>query len=139
MIVMDSSAVVAILRDEPERQQFIDIIDRSEYCYFSAANMLETRIVLHNLLRERSSIALDAFFADTNPKVIDVTRKTSDVAFEAFLRYGKGQGKGAGLNFGDCFSYALAKEMDLPLLFKGNDFSQTDIRVATQEYQNDPL
>jgi ribonuclease VapC len=134
MIVMDSSAVIAILRDEQERQRFIDIIDQSEDCFISAANVLETRIVLHNSLREGSSISLDAFFADTNPKVVDVTRKTSDIAFEAFLQFGKGQGKGAGLNFGDCFSYALAKEMDLPLLFKGNDFARTDIRAATQVY-----
>jgi ribonuclease VapC len=67
---------------------------------------------------------------DAEIQIVDVTRQTSDIAFDAFLRYGKGQGKGAGLNFGDCFSYALAKEMDLPLLFKGNDFSQTDLVAA---------
>ena len=132
MIVVDSSAVVAILRDEPERQQFITIFDESEKCYISAATLLETRIVLHNQLLDGASVSLDAFLSGTDTQISDVSRTTSDIAFEAFLRYGKGQGIGAGLNFGDCFSYALAKQMNLPLLYKGNDFSQTDIQAATK-------
>ncbi|MBT3535636.1 MAG: type II toxin-antitoxin system VapC family toxin [Rhodospirillaceae bacterium] len=134
MIVLDSSAVIAILRGEPEQERFVEIIDNVESCHMSAATLLETRIVLFNRKRESATHVLDAFIADTAIDIVDVTRQTTDIAFEAFLRYGKGQGSGASLNFGDCFSYALAKQMDLPLLFKGNDFSQTDIVTAASIY-----
>ena len=127
MIVLDTSAIIAIIYNEEERQLFIEIIDRTQARFLSAASLLETKIVLHRRLRESASITLGSFLTDAEIQIVDVTRQTSDIAFDAFLRYGKGQGKGAGLNFGDCFSYALAKEMDLPLLFKGNDFSQTDL------------
>lgn len=134
MIVMDSSAVVAILIGEPDQEKFVDIIGKSALCFMSAANLLETRIVLFNRKRDAATHILDAFIVDAGAEIIAVTRQTSDIAFEAFLRYGKGQGSGAGLNYGDCFSYALAKEMDLPLLFKGNDFAQTDITAATETF-----
>ncbi len=134
MIVMDSSAVVAILIGEPDQEKFVDIIGKSALCFMSAANLLETRIVLFNRKRDAATHILDAFIVDAGAEIIAVTRQTSDIAFEAFLRYGKGQGSGAGLNYGDCFSYALAKEMDLPLLFKGNDFAQTDIPAATKAF-----
>jgi|APSaa5957512535_1039671.scaffolds.fasta_scaffold85078_3 ribonuclease VapC len=130
MIVLDTSAIIAIIYNEEERQLFIEIIDRTQARFLSAASLLETKIVLHRRLRESASITLGSFLTDAEIQIVDVTRQTSDIAFDAFLRYGKGQGKGAGLNFGDCFSYALAKEMDLPLLFKGNDFSQTDLVAA---------
>ena len=134
MIVMDSSAVGAILIGEPDQEKFVDIIGKSALCFMSAANLLETRIVLFNRKRDAATHILDAFIVDAGAEIIAVTRQTSDIAFEAFLRYGKGQGSGAGLNYGDCFSYALAKEMDLPLLFKGNDFAQTDIPAATKAF-----
>ena len=130
MIVLDTSAIIAIIYNEEERQLFIEIIDRTQARFLSAASLLETKIVLHRRLRESASITLGSFLTDAEIQIVDVSRQTSDIAFDAFLRYGKGQGKGAGLNFGDCFSYALAKEMDLPLLFKGNDFSQTDLVAA---------
>ncbi|MBT3331742.1 MAG: type II toxin-antitoxin system VapC family toxin [Rhodospirillaceae bacterium] len=129
-MVLDTSAIIAIIYNEEERQLFIEIIDRTQARFLSAASLLETKIVLHRRLRESASITLGSFLTDAEIQIVDVTRQTSDIAFDAFLRYGKGQGKGAGLNFGDCFSYALAKEMDLPLLFKGNDFSQTDLVAA---------
>ena len=134
MIVLDSSAVIAILRGEPEQERFVEIIDNVESCHMSAATLLETRIVLFNRKRESATHVLDAFIADTAIDIVDVTRQTTDIAFEAFLRYGKGQGSGASLNVGDCSSYALAKQMDLPLLCKGNDFSQTDIVTAASIY-----
>ncbi|MDP6689615.1 MAG: type II toxin-antitoxin system VapC family toxin [Alphaproteobacteria bacterium] len=133
-MVVDTSAIIAILRDEPERRRFNEIIESVDACYFSTASLLETRIVLHSRKRDRVLLTLDGFMSEADIEIVDVSRDIAEIAFDAFRKYGKGQGKGAGLNYGDCFSYALAKEMDLPLLFKGNDFSQTDIRAATELY-----
>ncbi|MDP6875016.1 MAG: type II toxin-antitoxin system VapC family toxin [Alphaproteobacteria bacterium] len=133
-MVIDTSAIIAILRDEPERRRFNEIIESVDACYFSTASLLETRIVLHSRKRDRVLLTLDGFMSEADIEIVDVSRDIAEIAFDAFRKYGKGQGKGARLNYGDCFSYALAKEMDLPLLFKGNDFSQTDIRAATELY-----
>ncbi len=130
MIVIDSSAIVAILRNEPEKRALSEIVVSADVCYMSAATLLETRIVLFRRFGEGAELAIDAFVENLGVKIIDVTRETADIAFDAFRHYGKGMGHAASLNFGDCFSYALAKQMDLPLLYKGNDFPQTDIPSA---------
>ena len=75
-------------------------------------------------------LALDAFLLKSGINVMEVSPRIADIAFDAYRRFGKGTGHGAALNYGDCFSYALAKYLDAPLLFKGNDFSQTDISSA---------
>ncbi len=129
MIAIDTSAVLAIAMKEPEGPDFLEAILAEGDCLLSAANLLETRMVLYardpanipdaNLLLKRLRI-----------RVEPVTEAQSDLAFAAFRKYGKGMGHRAGLNFGDCFAYALARDLGCPLLFKGNDFTHTDITAA---------
>ena len=97
----------------------------------SAVNLLETQIVLYRRLGAGGLVALDAFLLKSDLQVAAVTAGTVDLAFDAFRRFAKGGGHPAQLNFGDCFAYALARERDCPLLFTGQDFSNTDIRPAS--------
>lgn len=132
-MVIDTSALIAIMGDEPERRAFNDLIEKAAATYISAANLLETRIILFARFDESATLALDAFFQKSGTTVMEVSPRVADIAFDAYRRFGKGTGHGAALNYGDCFSYALAKYLDAPLLFKGDDFSQTDIISATDE------
>ncbi|MDX1401047.1 MAG: type II toxin-antitoxin system VapC family toxin [Kiloniellales bacterium] len=129
-MVIDTSAIVAILCDETERRQFNERIVASRECWISAATLLEARIVLFTRFGEGAVVALDAFLLRSGIEVADVTTKSEEIAFDAYRKFGKGSGHPAGLKYGDCFSYALAKSLDAPLLFKGDDFSKTDIRSA---------
>lgn len=129
MIVIDSSALVAILNDEPERRQFIDAIVDHGDPRISASTYLETAMVLELRVGARAARELDVLIEDVGISIIPFDHAQATIARDAFRRYGKGLHK-AGLNFGDCFSYALAKALDAPLLFKGNDFALTDIKPA---------
>ena len=129
MIVVDSSAVIAILLEEPDHASIIRILARQTNAVMAAPNVLEVLMVLTGRDIEKAAEALDCLLSDHR---ITVTAWSDDLvpgAHAAFIRYGKGRHP-AGLNFGDCMAYALAKRLDAPLLFKGNDFSQTDVRVA---------
>ncbi len=128
MIVVDTSAVVAIVLKEPDGPDFLAILLATD-ALMSAASLLEMRMVLH--ARDERNIAdLDQLFFRMRVQVEPVTQRQSDIAFDAFRRFGKGSGHAAALNFGDCFAYALASERGLPLLFKGDDFRRTDITPA---------
>lgn len=130
MIVVDSSALIAILRREPEADAFLEIIAAADQCLLSAVSLLETSMVLAGRSGDASSwTELDALVAQASIEVVPQDAALTDAARAAFLRYGKGR-DGAGLNLGDCAAYALASSRDLPLLFKGTDFAQTDIEVA---------
>ena len=133
MIVVDTSALIAIMGNEPERRAFNELIEKAAVTCISAANLLETRIILFTRFNDSATLTLDAFFQKSGTTVMEVTPRIADIAFGAYRRFGKGTGHGAALNYGDCFSYALAKYLDAPLLFKGNDFSQTDILSAMDE------
>jgi ribonuclease VapC len=129
LIVIDSSALVAILRDEPERLTFLDaIIDHGEPC-ISAATYVETAMVMELRFGDRGGREIDTLFDDVGIATIPFDQAQAKLAREAFRRFGKGRHR-AGLNFGDCFVYALAKTLDAPLLFKGNDFVLTDLKRA---------
>lgn len=131
MIVLDSSAVIAILRREPEADDFLRIIAEAEACLLSAVSFLEASMVLAGRTGDATSWAeLDALLAQAGVEVVAQDAELAEGAREAFLRYGKGRHP-ASLNLGDCASYALAKDRDLPLLFKGTDFPRTDVRAAT--------
>ena len=132
-MVVDTSALIAIMLNEPERQRFNELIHKAPIAYITAANLLETRIVLLNRRGERAVWELDGFVHGSGLRVIEVSRLIADIAFDAYRRFGKGSGHGAGLNFGDCFAYALAKHLDEPLLFKGDDFFKTDITPAFRD------
>lgn len=130
-MVIDTSALVAIMRDEPERRFFNKLIDAESTTCVSAASLLETRIVLFARSGDTAILALDAFLLKSGITVVEVSPRISDIAFDAYRRFGKGTGYPAVLNYGDCFSYALAKSLDAPLLFKGDDFLRTDIVPVT--------
>ncbi len=133
MIVLDASAVVAVLAGEPEGEAFVALIVDDGSARISAATFLEAGIVLASDGFRRPAIDdsyLDDFIARTGTVVEPVTHHQALIARAAFRRFGKGTGHPAGLNFGDCFSYALARSLDAPLLFKGEDFARTDIRSA---------
>jgi ribonuclease VapC len=129
MIVIDTSAVLAILNDEPERRSFNEAIEKAARCLISASSFVETSIVLEARKGYEGVRDFDLFVASAGIKVTDVDAEQAEIARTAFRKFGKGR-HAANLNFGDCFSYALAKAYDAPLLFKGQDFSQTDVKRA---------
>jgi ribonuclease VapC len=128
-VILDSSAIVAVLRAEPEAREFSRAISSAERCHISAANYLEAAVVIDSTKSAISSRRFDDFFRASRIAVEAVTPRQAEIARAAYRDFGKGRHK-AGLNFGDCFAYALAKEMDEPLLFKGTDFDRTDVEVA---------
>jgi ribonuclease VapC len=133
MIVVDSSAVIAIFRQEDDAENYARSIAVDEDPVMSAANLVETSIVLRGLKKvapERAERWLDDFMKASGIRIEPVTLDQAQAARSAHLRFGKGTGHSAALNYGDCFAYALAKVMDAPLLCKGNDFRSTDIGIA---------
>jgi ribonuclease VapC len=125
-MVLDTSALLVILRDEPERRMFNEAIEAAESRLLSAASFLETSMILESRHGAEGVRALDRLLAAANIQIVAVDLLQTTAAREAFRQFGKGRHP-AGLNFGDCFSYALAKCRAEPLLFKGTDFAQTDI------------
>jgi ribonuclease VapC len=130
MIAVDTSAIVAIALNEPEREAFRQAIMQARKALISTASVLEVKMVLYSRRGPRAVVLADdmlrlPMFEITPPGLADL-----DAAFAAFVAFGKGSTHAAALNYGDLFSYALAKVRNLPLLFKGNDFCETDIRPA---------
>lgn len=133
MIVVDTSAIIAIFRREPEAAAFAVKIADAEVPMISVASVLEASIVLRALKHldpEELERWLDAFLADARMRIEPVTVEQSRIARAAHEAFGKGSGHPVKLNFGDCFTYALAKSSGAPLLFKGDDFSKTDLVPA---------
>jgi ribonuclease VapC len=128
-MVIDSSAVQAILQNEPERHAFNEAIAAAEQCSLSFPSLVELSIVMEARFGADGQGDLDLFLNTALIDIISLDREQAELAREAFSRYGKGRHR-AGLNFGDCFSYALAKWLAEPLLFKGDDFCHTDIEPA---------
>jgi ribonuclease VapC len=133
VIVIDSSAVIAIFRQEDDAAHYVQRIAADADPIMSAANVLETSIVLRSLKKitaDKAERWLDDFIEAAGIRIEAVSTAQSRSARAAHLRFGKGTGHQAGLNYGDCFAYGLAKEMKAPLLFKGKDFPLTDISIA---------
>lgn len=128
-MIIDTSAVVAILYREPEATAFIQRIHDADICRISIATWLELAMVVESQLGSDGMRQAEAFFRRAGITIEPVTVAHGELARQAFLDFGKGRHK-AGLNYGDCFSYALAKATGEPLLFKGNDFALTDIEAA---------
>jgi len=122
-MVIDSSAVVAILKDEPEAQSFIRAIANSQLRLMSAGNLLEAGIVLDNLPVRGADRRLDRFVRRAGIVIEPVTEAQVAIARQAYAVFGRG-------NFGDCVAYALSKDKGEPLLFKGEDFARTDVDRA---------
>jgi len=130
VIVIDSSALIAILRREPEADRFLHVIAAADGCLLSSVGLLETSLVLAGRTGDQAAWAgLDALIARAGMEVIAQDGAQAKLAREAFLRFGKGRHP-AALNLGDCAAYALARSRALPLLFKGEDFVRTDLLPA---------
>ncbi len=128
-MVIDTSALVAIFLAEPERQRFRDLILQADSRLVSAANIFETGIVLEAKGGQALGREFDLFVVRANFQVVSVDAEQAELARSAWRKFGKGRHR-AGLNFGDCFAYALAKYTSEPLLAKGDDFALTDIEVC---------
>jgi ribonuclease VapC len=125
-MVLDTSAILAILQDEPERRKFNEAIETAETRSLSTASFVECSMILESRYGADGVRDLDLFIAKAQVSLISVDEEQADIARRAFRNYGKGRHP-AALNFGDCFSYALSQAQSEPLLFKGSDFSQTDV------------
>lgn len=130
MIVVDTSALVAIVLGEPERDALLARLRRSRRAFVSAASVVEARMVVFGRRGAAGVVLLDDLLRLPGFEIVPVGAADAQRAYEAFVAYGKGTGHPAGLNFGDVFAYAAAKARRLPLLFKGDDFSRTDIVSA---------
>jgi ribonuclease VapC len=129
LMVIDSSALIAILCDEPERYDFNRKIEADSRRLISTGSVLETSIVLEKRYGEEAYRELDFFILKAAIDICAFDTEQLEIARRAYRQYGKGRHP-ASLNYGDCFSYALAKQTGEPLLFKGNDFTQTDIKYC---------
>ena len=130
MIVVDASAIVAIVFGEPEREAFVHILRQTDKALISSVSALEARMVVHGRRGQRGVVLLDDLLRQPMSDLVAPCQAETDAAYAAFVAFGKGSGHPANLNFGDVFSYALAKVRGLPLLFKGEDFAQTDVMSA---------
>jgi ribonuclease VapC len=131
-MIIDTSALLAILRAEPEAQACAEAIERSVIRRVSAGTFLEAAIVIDSSRDPIASRRLDDLLQSANIVVEPVTREQVQIGREAYRDFGKGSRHPAQLNFGDCFAYALAKVMREPLLFKGNDFAHTDVTTVIE-------
>ena len=129
MIVVDSSIIVAIIREESDAAIWVDVLDKTPHVFMSVISYVETNMVIAGRWSDARLGRVDATLKALHVRVVPVTLNQGNVALAAFLRFGRGR-HSAGLNIGDCFAYALAKSRDLPLLFKGDDFAKTDIVAA---------
>jgi ribonuclease VapC len=129
-LIVDTSAIVAILRGEPDADRYVEALGRATEPVVSAGTYLETAIVIDANRDPVLSGRLDDLLAVAGITVEPVTQRHAEMARQAFRDFGRGSGHPAGLNFGDCFAYALARASGQPLLFKGDDFSRTDVTSA---------
>jgi ribonuclease VapC len=127
-MIVDTSALLAVFFEEPEAEDFARAIAGAEVSRMSAANLLEAGIVADAQTDPRTGRQLDALVANFRLRIEPVTEEQVRIARQAYVDFGRGHHP-AALNFGDCFAYALAKATGEPLLFKGDDFEQTDIRA----------
>ena len=128
-MILDTSAVVALLLNEPEAPEFLAAVKAAESVAIAAPTLLEGEMVLAKILGAEGLVRVDEFVRVLGVEILPFGDRELAVARTAFRSYGKGRSR-AGLNFGDCFSYAIAVTRDEPLLFKGKDFAQTDVRTV---------
>jgi len=143
MIVVDSSAIIAILFDEPEAHPCTAALETAASRVISAVNYVESGTVLAGRMRKgeqaKAIDILDDFLAVLRIDIAPLEPITARAAFSARLTFGKGFGTRGGLNFGDCFAYALAKQHSAPLLYVGDDFTRTDITPAVKPSKREAL
>jgi len=130
MIAVDTSAIIAIVFNEPERAMFRNAIERAAKALISTVSVIEIKMVVHGRRGARAVVFVDDFLNLPGFEIVPPGLQDMAAAYAAFVAFGKGSGHPAALNFGDVFAYALAKVRSLPLLFKGGDFAETDIEAA---------
>jgi ribonuclease VapC len=130
VIAADTSALIAIVFNEPERAAFLEAVRPADRTLVSVVSAVEARMVVHGRKGQRGVILLDDLLRAVVFEVVSPDTRQADIAYQAFVTFGRGSGHPAALSFGDVFSYALAKSRGVPLLFKGDDFSHTDLEVA---------
>jgi ribonuclease VapC len=130
-MIVDSSAIIAILRNEPDAGAMAEALQEAPIRRISAVTYVEAAVVADNDRNPLLSRRFDGLVRDAQMLVEPVTARQAELARQAYRDFGKGRHK-AGLNLGDCFAYALAREMDEPLLFKGDDFCHTDVEPAAE-------
>jgi ribonuclease VapC len=128
-MVIETSALVAMLTNEPEAERFEAAVEADRVRMMSTASYLEAAIVVEQRFGEPGGRELDLWLHRAGVDLVSVDAEQADVARSAYRRFGKGRNR-AGLNYGDCFAYALAKVSGEPLLYKGDDFAHTDIGAA---------
>jgi len=131
VIAIDTSAMVAVLKREAEAETFLEIMVEAERCFLSAVGHFETSMVMIGRGEPELADGLDAFVEQRAIEIVSYDRELARESRDAFIRFGKGRHP-AGLNFGDCVSYALAQAHGLPLLYKGEDFAKTDVVSAVR-------
>lgn len=129
-MIVDTSAIIAVLRGEPDAARYIEALAGGNEPMMSAGTYLESAIVVDSNRDPVLSGRLDDLVAATGLRIEPVTQRHAELARQAYRQFGKGSGHPAGLNFGDCFAYALARATGAPLLFKGADFARTDVAPA---------
>lgn len=129
-MIVDASAVIAILRDESDARAYAEAIERADVRRISAANLLEAAVVIDGSRDPVAGRHFDRFVDAARLVVEPVTEGQARLARAAYRDFGRGSGHPAKLNLGDCFAYALAQDKDEPLLFKGDDFVHTDMVPA---------
>jgi ribonuclease VapC len=129
-MIIDSSALIAILKEEAEEQQFKTLMLNADKIQISAATYLEACIVVDGFKSPILRARFDALIEETEISIEPFTAEQALIARQAYRDYGHGSGQPANLNFGDCFAYALARVKREPLLYKGDDFVHTDVRSA---------
>jgi len=127
-MVVDSSVLIAVLLLEPDAEQLLNQLIDADELYFSAVSLVESAMVIEYKKGKSGADKLDELLAELTPTIVEFDLQQAELARMAWREYGKGRHP-AKLNFGDCCSYALAKHLNQSLLFKGNDFSQTDIAL----------
>jgi ribonuclease VapC len=132
-MIVDTSALIAILKNEPEAEAFSNAIEVAKSVRISAASYLESRIVIGRYKDPILTARLEEILENPGLQIEPVTAVQAKIAWQAYRDYGKASGHPANLNFGDCFSYALAREKREPILYKGDDFVHTDLRSAAQQ------
>ena len=128
-MILDSSAVIAVLREEPGHQHLQVRLERADAIAMGAPTLFETSLVLVRRFGEAGGVLIERFVDDWEVQLLPFKEQHVNVAVEGFSRFGKGRHP-ARLNYGDCLTYATAKVADRPLLFTGNDFAKTDIPPA---------
>ena len=131
-MIVDTSAIVAVLRGEDGARTYASIIESAPIARISAATYVELAVVIDGIGEPVMSGSLDPFLATMAVVIEPLTASQARIARSAYQRFGKGSGHPARLNMGDCFAYALARELQEPLLFKGDDFKLTDIEVVIE-------